>query len=159
MQVKNTRTHTLKHAQNPKISSNRHKLYGLLVNKTYQSSIIGNSPPHTFYTSKFLSLNPCNINPSSLIVLSFSRNIQLLITINYCLWIVTRVFCTFSFSFLGFIYIRVFRTSFVRTLMTSDGRNPPIHMKQRSAGVFHIPETRWKTSDLAITVFRLMIWS
>ena len=42
------------------------------------------------------------------------------------------------------------------TLMSSDGRNPPIHIKQRSAGVFHMPETRWNTSVLANMLLRFI---
>ena len=45
------------------------------------------------------------------------------------------------------------------TLMSSDGRKPPIHMKHRSAGVFHMPETRWKTSVLATMILRFIISS
>lgn len=42
------------------------------------------------------------------------------------------------------------------TLMSSDGRNPPIHMKHRSAGVFHMPETIWNTSVLATMLLRFI---
>jgi hypothetical protein len=45
------------------------------------------------------------------------------------------------------------------TLMTSDGRNPPIHMKHRSAGVFHMPETIWNTSLLETMLLRFIISS
>lgn len=41
--------------------------------------------------------------------------------------------------------------------MRSEGRKPPIHMKQRSAGDFQIPERRWKTSVLATMDLRLTI--
>lgn len=34
-------------------------------------------------------------------------------------------------------------------LSSSEGRNPPIQRKQRSAVVRHIPEMRWNTSALA----------
>lgn len=44
------------------------------------------------------------------------------------------------------------------TFKRLEGRKPPIHMKQRSAGVFQVPETRWKTSVLASMPLRLIIW-
>lgn len=40
------------------------------------------------------------------------------------------------------------------TLMSSEGLKSPIHMKHLSAGVFHMPETRWNTSDLATIIFK-----
>lgn len=41
------------------------------------------------------------------------------------------------------------------TLRSSDGRKPPIHIKHRSAGVFHIPDKTWNTSALAAFPFTL----
>lgn len=41
------------------------------------------------------------------------------------------------------------------TFKSSDERKPPIHMKQRSAGVFHIPDKIWKTSAFAAVPFSL----
>lgn len=58
MQEREKRRASKKHTHTrieTKISSNRHRLYGLLVNKTYQSPIIGNATH--IYTSKFLSHN------------------------------------------------------------------------------------------------------
>lgn len=45
------------------------------------------------------------------------------------------------------------------TLSSSDDRKPPIHMKQRSAGVFHIPDKMWKTSAFAAMPFNLKMSS
>ena len=41
--------------------------------------------------------------------------------------------------------------------MSSDGRKPPIHMKQRSAGVFNMLNMMWNTSVLATAVLRCII--
>lgn len=40
--------------------------------------------------------------------------------------------------------------------MSSEGRNPPIHMKHRSARVIHMPDTRWNMSDLASMALRFI---
>lgn len=40
-------------------------------------------------------------------------------------------------------------------MSSSDERKPPIHMKHRSAGVFHIPDKMWKTSAFAAIPFNL----
>jgi hypothetical protein len=45
------------------------------------------------------------------------------------------------------------------TLSISEGRKPPIHKKQRSAGVFQVPDIRWKTSALAASLLSLKILS
>lgn len=41
------------------------------------------------------------------------------------------------------------------TLRSSDERKPPIHIKHRSDGVFHIPDKMWKTSVLDALPFSL----
>ena len=43
----------------------------------------------------------------------------------------------------------------IPTFRSSEERKPPIHMKHRSAGVFHIPERMWKTSAFAAMPFSL----
>ena len=45
------------------------------------------------------------------------------------------------------------------TLRSSDDRKPPIHIKHRSAGVFHIPDNIWKTSAFAAIPFSLKMSS
>lgn len=45
------------------------------------------------------------------------------------------------------------------TFRSSDDRNPPNHMKHLSAGVFHMPESMWNTSDFAPMLFSLNISS
>lgn len=45
------------------------------------------------------------------------------------------------------------------TLRSSDDRNPPIHIKHLSAGVFHIPDKMWKTSAFEAMPLSLKISS
>lgn len=45
------------------------------------------------------------------------------------------------------------------TLRISDERKPPNQRKHRSAGVFHMPDNMWNTSDLAPLLFNFQMLS
>ena len=53
--------------------------------------------------------------------------------------------------YLLYIYILMWQTNFYEpyTFITSEGQKPPNQRKQRSAGLAHTPDRRWKTSALA----------